>query len=165
MNATNPIKGNELATMPKDYFAWRKNIVTLIEQSKLRAIQSVNSALLSLYWHIGRKIIEKQQQRGWGAQVIAQLSRDLTTRFPDDRGYSVTNLKYMRGFALQYPQYPILQVPLAELTRMPISQVTLDQLRKGNGEFGQVRLDQIDWYHHISLIPKVKTDAERVYRL
>lgn len=163
MNDTNSIKGNEQAAMPTDYFAWRKNIFTLIEQSKLRALQSVNSALLSLYWHIGREILEKQRQRGWGAQVIVQLSKDLMTRFPDDRGYSVTNLKYMRGFALQYPQYPILQVPLAELTRMPISQATLDQLEKGNDEFGQVRLDQIDWYHHISLIPKVKTDAERAF--
>lgn len=163
MEERNDIQRNTPTIMPKGYVVWRKNIETLIEQAKLRAIKSVNSELLTLYWHIGCKILEKQRKQGWGAQVISQLSKDLTARFPDDRGYSVTNLKYMRGFALQYPDYPILQVPLAELQQLPIGQAALDQLKNGNKEIGQVPLDQIDWYHHISLIPKVKSNAERAF--
>lgn len=59
----------------------------------------VNAEMLSLYWTIGHDILEKQKVLGWGAQVIDRLSADLSRRFPDDRGYSVRNLKNMRAFA------------------------------------------------------------------
>lgn len=151
------------AMLPDNYNNWRKEIISLIEQSKLKAILSVNTELLTLYWKIGSDILTKQKEQGWGAKVIVQLSKDLTKRFPDDRGYSVTNLKYMRGFALSYPNFPFIQVPLAELELLPISQAILDQIKKPNEEFGQVPLDQISWYHHISLIPKVKSNTERAF--
>lgn len=154
---------SQYAAVPTGYAGWRQDIVTLIEHAKLKALQSVNTELLTLYWQIGREILDKQQQQGWGAQVIVQLSKDLTSRFPDDRGYSVTNLKYMRGFALQYPDFPILQVPLAKLEQLPFGQVALAELESEDGLIGQVALDQIDWYHHISLISKVKDDAERAF--
>lgn len=149
--------------MPEGYVVWRENIETLIEQAKIRAIKSVNSELLTLYWHIGCEILDKQRQQGWGAQVIVKLSADLTKRFPDDRGYSVRNLKNMRRFAESYPNYPILQVPFAELKELPIGQAALAQFQNEKNEFGQVPLAQIDWYHHISLISKVKSNAERAF--
>ena len=55
--------------------------------------------------------------------VIEQLSADLSHKFPDDRGYSVRNLKYMRQFAQAYPHFLIVQVPLAQLEGQPIRQV------------------------------------------
>ena len=66
---------------------------------------SVNTKMLDLYWRIGTDILAKQEERGWGAKVINQLSKDLSTKFPEDKGYSVTNLKYMRGFASNYPDF------------------------------------------------------------
>ena len=72
----------------EDYNNWRKEIISLIEQSKLKAILSVNAELLALYWKIGNDILIKQKENGWGAKVITQLSKDLSERFPDDRGYS-----------------------------------------------------------------------------
>lgn len=57
----------------------------------------VNKEMLSLYWSIGHDILEKQKSLGWGAQVIDRLSIDLSHRFPDDRGFSVRNLKNMRS--------------------------------------------------------------------
>jgi len=52
-----------------------------------------------LYWHIGREILRRQQQEGWGAKVIDRLARDLSREFPDMKGLSRRNLKYMRAFA------------------------------------------------------------------
>jgi len=164
MTERNEIERSIPTTLPTGYVVWRKNIETLIEQAKLKALMSVNSELLTLYWHIGSEILQKQQQQGWGSQVIDKLSADLCKRFPNDRGYSIRNLKNMRQFAATYPDFPIVQVPLAQLEKLPISQVSLDQLeRTDDGEFVQVPLAQIDWYHHISLIPKVKSNAERAF--
>jgi predicted nuclease of restriction endonuclease-like (RecB) superfamily len=123
----------------------------------------VNTDMLSLYWHIGKSILDKQKQEGWGKLVIDQLSADLTKRFPDDRGYSIRNLHYMRRFADAYPNFPILQVPLAGLKRVPILQVPLAELIKAGKDYAEIALTQVTWYHHISLLSKVKDEAERAY--
>lgn len=56
-----------------------------------------------------------------------------------------------------------MQVPLAQLKSLPILQATLDKLEDEGTDFVQVPLAQISWYHHISLLSKVKDDAERAY--
>ena len=103
--------------------------------------------MLTLYWEIGNSIIEKQNKNGWGSKVIDLLAGDLGEKFPENVGFSVRNLKYMRSFAEAYPQFPIVQVPLA----------------LSKSEFVQVPLAQITWYHHISLLAKVKDTSERAF--
>jgi predicted nuclease of restriction endonuclease-like (RecB) superfamily len=103
--------------------------------------------MLTLYWEIGNSIIEKQNKNGWGSKVIDLLAGDLAEKFPENVGFSVRNLKYMRSFAEAYPQFPIVQVPLA----------------LSKSEFVQVPLAQITWYHHISLLAKVKDTSERAF--
>ena len=149
--------------LPNGYEQWRKDIEHLIDTAKLHTALNVNVGTLTLYWNIGKSILHKQEQEGWGKQVIEQLSKDLISRYPDDRGYSVRNLRYMKRFASAYPDFPILQVPLAELKELPILQATLAELENEGREFVQVPLAQISWYHHISLLPKVKDEAERAY--
>lgn len=149
--------------LPNGYAQWRKDIEHLIDTAKLHTALNVNVGTLTLYWNIGKSILQKQEQDGWGKQVIEQLSKDLISRYPDDRGYSVRNLRYMKRFASAYPDFPILQVPLAELRELPILQATLAELENEGREFVQVPLAQISWYHHISLLPKVKDEAQRAY--
>ncbi len=156
------IKGSN-SLLPNGYTQWRKDIEHLIDTAKLHTALNVNVGTLTLYWNIGKSILHKQEQEGWGKQVIEQLSKDLISRYPDDRGYSVRNLRYMKRFASAYPDFPILQVPLAELKELPILQATLAELENEGREFVQVPLAQISWYHHISLLPKVKDEAERAY--
>lgn len=103
--------------------------------------------MLTLYWEIGNSILEKQNENGWGSKVIDLLASDLAKNFPDNSGFSVRNLKYMRAFAKAYPQFPIVQVPLAH----------------SKNKFVQVPLAQITWYHHISLLSKVKDTTKRAY--
>lgn len=153
--------GNTL--LPTGYNQWRKDIENLIDTAKLKTAISVNLGTLSLYWNIGKSILQKQEQEGWGKQVIEQLSKDLISRYPDDRGYSIRNLRYMKRFASEYPDFPILQVPLAELKKLPILQATLAELENEGKEYVQIPLAQISWYHHISLLSKVKDEAQRAY--
>ena len=160
----------------QDYLQWRTEIVSLIEQSKLQAVLNVNKEMLALYWKIGSDILEKQEQLGWGAQIVEQLATDLSQTFPDDRGFSARNLRNMKRFAQEYPDFPFLQVPLAEMQKdeilqvalgennvTPIWQVPLAKIEKGGEQFVQVPLAQITWYHHISLISKVKSIKERSF--
>lgn len=139
--------------LPKGYTEWRKGIIELIEKAKYQTSLRVNADLLSLYWHIGCDILEKQKREGWGAQVVNQLSRDLMQRFPDDRGYSARNLREMKRFAESYPDFPFVQVPLAKLQGETNWQVALAKLESHDG-FIQVPLTQITWYHHICCCPK-----------
>lgn len=156
------IKG-DTNSLPNGYALWRKDIETLIDAAKIKAAINVNLSMLSLYWNIGNSILQKQKNEGWGKQVIEQLSKDLASHYPDDRGFSKRNLGYMKSFAMQYPDFPFLQVPLAKFKELPILQATLAKLENDGKDFVQVSLAQISWYHHISLLTKVKDDAERAY--
>lgn len=159
----NEIINRSNSLLPNGYAQWRKDIEHLIDTAKLHTALNVNVGTLTLYWNIGKSILHKQEQEGWGKQVIEQLSKDLISRYPDDRGYSKRNLGYMKSFAMQYPDFPFLQVPLAKLRELPILQATLAKLESEGKDFVQVPLAQISWYHHISLLPKVKDEAERAY--
>ena len=67
--------------LPDNYDNWRKEVISLIESSKLKAIFSANAELLALYWKIGNDILIKQREQGWGTKVIRQLSKGLAKRF------------------------------------------------------------------------------------
>jgi predicted nuclease of restriction endonuclease-like (RecB) superfamily len=92
-----PLENNYLATVVK--------IKTEIETARLKAAISVNQHLLILYWKIGSIILQQQSSEGWGTKVIERLSNDLRKEFPDMKGTSVRNLKYMRAFAEAYPEF------------------------------------------------------------
>lgn len=147
-------------SLPGDYQQWRKQIESLIEQAKIRAVMGVNKELLALYWNIGKDILAKQDEQGWGTQVISQLSKDLTAKFSGDRGYSERNLRNMKQFAKAYPHFPIWQVPLAKLNSF--RQVALAELPISEG-YVTVPMTQITWYHHISLLARVKDEVERAF--
>lgn len=159
MNKGRIISAESHQAMPDEYTSWRTSIEHRIEQAKLHAVLHVNKDMLSLYYDIGNDILKKQEEKGWGAQVIKQLAADLHHRFPDDRGLSERNLKYMRQFAKEYPNFPIVQVPLAQLRQKEIWQASLAKLADDRG-FVQVPLAQITWYHHITLLAKVKDIAQ-----
>ncbi len=77
----------------------------------------------------------RQTEQGWGAKVIAQLSKDLSREFPNMKGFSPRNLKYMRAFAEAWPESEIVQEALAQIT----------------------------WYANLTLLEKVKDREERLF--
>lgn len=98
-----------------DYSAWLADLKIRVEHARQRAALSVNRELVTLYWQIGRDILERQQRQGWGARVIDRLARDLRATFPDMKGFSPRNLKYMRALAEAWPGGEFVQQAAAQL--------------------------------------------------
>ncbi|RPI77760.1 MAG: DUF1016 family protein [Desulfobacteraceae bacterium] len=108
---TAPIK----ATLPQDYTDTLGAIKRRIQETRLRVVLSGNSEMVMLYWDVGRIIIDRQEQSGWGARVIDRLSADLRDAFPDTKGFSPRNLKYMRTFSSAWPKRKFVQEALAQI--------------------------------------------------
>ncbi len=97
------------------YGEWLESLKTRITGARSRAALAVNAELITLYWQIGHEITERQHRQGWGTKVIDRLSSDLKDAFPDVKGFSSRNLKYMRTFAERCPDGQIGQQPAAQL--------------------------------------------------
>ena len=127
-----PAGKNPLA-LPEDYADWLAQLKGQIAQARQRAALAVNAELVQLYGRIGCDILQRQQAQGWGAKVIDRLARDLKDAFPDMRGWSPSNLKYMRFFAQHCP----------------------------DGQFGQQPADQLPWFHIVTLLTQLDNAGDR----
>ncbi len=103
-----------------------------IQSSQIKASIKVNIELLKLYWDIGEMIVNKQKESSWGDNIITNISRDLKVEFPNIKGFSKSNIKYMRQWYLFFSKS---QQPVAQLE---------------NSIF------QIPWGHNIAIITKIK---------
>lgn len=124
----NPMNLNE---PPEGYGAWLADLKTRIHTARQRAMFEVNRELVTLYWQIGRDILDRQAAQGWGARVIDRLANDLRSAFPEMKGFSPRNLKYMRAFAEAWPDFGIGQQPAGQLEAGSIGQAVLGQLGGG----------------------------------
>lgn len=98
-----------------DYAPFLESLKSRIRQAQVRAALSVNREMVLLYWNIGQQILAAQSAQGWGTKVIEALSADLTRSFPEMKGFSPRNLKYMRAFAEAWPDEAIVQQLVAQL--------------------------------------------------
>lgn len=121
--------------VPAGYDQFLGALKERIRRAQVRAALSVNRELVLLYWEMGREILARQDEQGWGAKVIDRLAADLRRAFPEMSGFSPRNLKYMRSFAAAWPDEPIVQQAAA----------------------------QIPWFHNCVLLDKVKDPEERAW--
>jgi predicted nuclease of restriction endonuclease-like (RecB) superfamily len=121
--------------LPADYPDWLANLKKRIQHERLRVIVASNTAMVLLYWDIGQRILEKQNAQGWGAKTIDRLAFDLQEGFPEMKGFSPRNLKYMRAFAMAWSNREIVQRVVAQLT----------------------------WGQNITLLEKLKTPEQRLW--
>jgi predicted nuclease of restriction endonuclease-like (RecB) superfamily len=119
----------------KTYAQLLQDLKTEISQARIRAHLSVNKEMIRLYWSIGNQILERQKAEGWGTKVIENISKDLRSEFPEMKGLSAQNLKYMRKFAEEYAL----------------------------NEIGQQAVDQIPWGHNIKILYDIKSKEERIW--
>jgi len=99
-----------------DYKVFVMEIKEKIYRAQYQALKAVNKELICLYWDIGKAIVEKQAELGWGKSVIRNLSRELRYDFPGAKGYSVQNLWYMRQFYITYKLNEKLQPMVGEIS-------------------------------------------------
>ena len=119
----------------EDYADFLQSLKSRIATAQTKAALAVNRELVLLYWNIGREILERQENQGWGAKVVDQLSRDLRSAFPEMKGFSTRNLKYMRALAETYH----------------------------NEQFVQQAVAQIPWGHNVRILDNVKSPEEREF--
>lgn len=122
-----------MSILDKSYVDFLSHLKEQILAARFRAASAVNQEAISLYWSIGKQILEKQVQANWGSKLIEQVSHDLQNAFPETHGYSVANLKRMRLFAQAYPDL----------------------------EIGAQPVRQLPWGHIVVLLQKLKDTTER----
>ena len=117
------------------YKSYIETLKKEIAQARVKAHLAVNKELILLYWKIGKHILEMQEQEGWGAKVIEQVSQDLRKEFPEMKGLSSRNLKYMRRFSQENPDFVFVQQLAA----------------------------QLPWFHNCVLLDKVSDPTKRLW--
>ncbi len=164
-----------------DYAAWLREVKSRILSARISAARAVNRELILLYWDIGRGIVEKQEDLGWGKAVVETLSRDLKIEFPQMTGFSSDNLWRMRQFYSGYSSHEFLSQASKGLKHLKIAEFleqTVPELRdRIAGEvlehavpenLAQVVRDLVSlvpWGHHVEIMKKVTKPVERLYYL
>lgn len=124
-------------TTQKDYVDLLQKVKDRVRSAQYDALKAVNKELITLYWDIGRMIVERQEEVGWGKSVVEHLSEDLKKEFAGMQGFSVRNIWYMRNFYTLYSKNAKLQPMVAE----------------------------IGWSHNIVIMDKCENDLEREFYL
>lgn len=122
-----------------EYLELLGNIKSKFYSTQLKAVVTVNQEMLKFYWELGTLIIEKQKYTNWGDKLIQQLSHDLKMEFPDIKGFSVSNLKYVKQWVIFYSSDSLI-------SQQAVGQIT-----------------QIPWGHNIAIISKCKNINEAIY--
>jgi predicted nuclease of restriction endonuclease-like (RecB) superfamily len=117
------------------YSTYLAELKERIRRAQIKAALAVNRDLFLLYWSIGTDILTRQREQGWGTKIIERLSADLRREFPEMKGFSSRNLKYMRSFAKAWDDELIVQQVVA----------------------------QLPWGHNVIVLDKVKTETERLW--
>jgi len=128
------VTSQEIDHNPAGYADLLADLKARVRATQFRAARAANTEVLRLYWSIGRDILERQQSTGWGSKVVTRLAADLRREFPDQRGWSASNLKNMRRVAEAWP--------------------TLE-------EFGQQPVGRLPWGHVVLLLERLDERTER----
>ena len=120
--------------LPEGYPEWLITLKNKIHHAQQQASRGGNQEMIALYWHIVKEIRDRQTAQAWGAKVVERLAHDLRKAFPGMKGFSRSNLLYMRAFAEAWPDAQIVQ---------------------------QV-VGQLPWGHNLILLSKLKNSRERL---
>lgn len=136
-------------TADEGYVQWIADIKQRFRQSQIMATVRVNTIMLDFYWSMGRDIVELQAESKWGSGFFNQLSLDMRTAFPDETGFSVTNLKYMkRWYAFYSERVTIRQRPVDKICPQVGDEfgITLNakSVDEQNAEFRHQAGDELD---------------------
>jgi len=145
-----------------DYQNWLVFIKQRIQASQMTAALRVNEELIEHYWILGSEIASMELTSNWGDKRIETLSKDLMLDFPGIKGFSKSNLKYIKRWYLFYDKH------------FTIGQQAVDKIDDNAAHpKGQQAVDQIDinllkripWGHHIAIVTKTSSFDEAIFYL
>ena len=177
----------DMMTADEGYVQWMADIKQRFRQSQVKAAVRVNTAMLEFYWSVGRDLMALRAEERWGAGVVKQFALDMRQAFPDETGFSDTNVKYMKRWYLFYyervikGQRPVDQIGhqagdekgqqvADQLEAVEKSQQTVGQIE--DREKCQQAADQLEmpeifgripWFHHVLIISKCQTLDEAIF--
>jgi len=149
------------STIP-GYHQWLSSLKEKIRNSQLKAALKVNAELLILYWELGQAISEKQAESDWGDKVIAQLAKDLSSEFPQIKGFSRSNLFNIRKWYQFYSKHQTVQQPVGQIGEYQDQQPASEVIQQPVGQFPH-ELGLIPWGHHIQIITKTSALQEALF--
>lgn len=131
----------------KEYANWIAEVKHRYRSAQVKAAVRVNSEKLLFNWQLGRDLVQKKAEERWGAGVVEQISLDLIKEFPEDEGFSTSNLWYMKKWYLFYTKemdVEILQRLVGEMQisinqrskrlQRPVEENSNDKLHQVGGE-------------------------------
>ncbi len=160
----------------KEYKSWLSDIKLKVRNVQIKAALKVQTELLNFYWDLGADIVTKQTHARWGDGLIEQLSTDLMAEFPDIKGFSRSNLMYIKKWYLFYSsatlpnqiaQQVVSQLPAEQKVQQPVGQIQEDgksqQVVDQTGQRAITHITRIPWGHNIAIMTKCKDIDEALY--
>ena len=154
---------------PIGYGPLLADIKARVQAARMKAGLAANRELLTLYWDIGRLILDRQRLEGWGTKVIDRLSQDLQRGFPGQQGFSPRNLKYMRTFAEAWPETGVVHTSGTPSGRRGRPADAIEQASmiapadQTVPVIVQRSIAQLPWRHHTILLDRLSTPEERLW--
>ena len=140
-----------------DYVQWLSDLKQRYRQSQAKAAVHVNHGMLEFYWSLGRDIVALKAESKWGSDFYNQLSVDLKQTFPQQKGFSVTNLKYIKRWYLFYYEQIIIRQQAADEFKEKNRQQPADDLEL------PIKFALIPLYHHIEIATKCHSLQEAFF--
>ena len=179
MNDKPTFVSRDIMTADEGYVQWMADIKQRFRQSQLKAAVRVNTAMLEFYWSVGRDLVALRAEERWGTGVVKQFALDMRQAFPNETGFSHTNVKYMKRWYLFYfervtkGQRVVDQIGHQagdEFEALEKSQQAADQLdgdKKGQRVVDQLEMPeifgQVPWGQHIDIISRCETLEEALF--
>lgn len=156
---------NRLTEISTDYATFIGELKARVAAARLSAARAVNRDLISLYWDIGKAIVEQQRTQGWGASVVEQIARDLRASFPGSQGFSARNVWDMRRLYEEYTGEEVLRQVVAESGGRPSRRDVAAQSSVRAEELLRQLVAEVPWGHHLLLLSKLSDLAQRIFYL
>ena len=166
-------------TSDEGYIQWIADIKQRFRQSQIKAAVRVNTAMLEFYWSVGRDLVTLRAEERWGAGVVKQFALDMRQAFPDETGFSHSNVKYMKQwYSYYYERVTKGQRLVGQISHqaggqfevLKKGQQVVDQiegLEKSHQVGGELEMPEIfgriPWKHHVHIISKCQSLEEALF--
>ena len=157
-----------------EYVKWIAELKHRYRSAQVKAAVKVNAEKLLFNWLLGRDLVQKRAEERWGVGVVEQVSLDLKREFPNEKGFSTSNMWYMKKWYLFYTQggSHILRQAEKELQRLENQFDT--KIHQAGGEMSAEKIHQIGgefplpfvlvpWRHHVEIITTCKSVEEALF--
>ena len=140
-NKPQVIKSHDVQ-LDAEYVQWLSEVKARYRSAQIKAKVHVCAEQLLFNWQLGRDLVQKKAEERWGSGVVEQVSLDLQAAFPESKGFSTTNLYYMKQWYLFYCSKPEKLHQLGGKLQGADKQVDI-KLQQVVGEIDDTKLSQL----------------------